>query len=86
MAKLMIVSVFDTAVQADGRPLFVPTKGAAMRSFTDEVNRKAEDNPMWAHPEDYELYFLGWFDDSSGHLSGGVEGPVLCDRAKDLKI
>ncbi|AXH76519.1 MAG: nonstructural protein [Microviridae sp.] len=86
MAKQMIVSVFDTAVQAHGRPLFVPTKGAAMRSFTDEVNRQAEDNPMWAHPEDYELYLLGWFDDSSGIVGGNLHGPELVARAKDVKI
>ena len=86
MTTMLIVSVFDTAVQAHGRPMFVPTKGAAMRSFTDEVNRKADDNPMWAHPEDYELYDLGTFDDARGRISGNSDGPVLIARAKDVRI
>nr|WAE43557.1 MAG: nonstructural protein [Microviridae sp.] len=64
--RLHIVSVFDKAAAAYNRPWFVPALGLAVRSFTDEVNRDAADNPMFAHPSDYELYDLGFFDDMSG--------------------
>lgn len=86
MSTLLIVSVYDTAVQAHGRPLFVPSKGAALRSFTDEVNREAADNPMWAHPDDYILFELGAFNDATGVVMGMRDGPVQIARAKDVKI
>lgn len=66
MAILKIVSVFDVAAQAFGRPVFVPSEGVAVRSFSDEVNREAVDNEMNKHPEDFILYYLGTWNDSDG--------------------
>lgn len=68
MAILEVVSVFDRAVGGYGRPFFVPSIGAAVRSFIDEVNRDAPDNPMHKHPDDYDLFHIGSFDDSIGEL------------------
>lgn len=62
----VICSVKDRAADAFGRPLFVPSVGLAIRSFTDEVNRKADDNQMYAHADDFDLFELGTFDDSTG--------------------
>jgi len=67
--KLIVVSVLDVAAQAYGRPAFVPALGAAVRSFSDEVNRSSADNVMFNHPEDFQLFHLGEFDDSSGTFS-----------------
>ena len=64
--KMVIVSVYDVAAQAYGRPVFAVSVGAAMRSFTDEVNRRGEDNTMYQHAEDFLLFELGVFDDSNG--------------------
>lgn len=64
--KMVVLSVRDKAVEAFGRPMFVLARGQGVRSFTDEVNRAAEDNPLHKHPEDYSLWELGTFDDSSG--------------------
>lgn len=86
MTKHIVVAVYDSAVQAYGRPIFVPSVGAAMRSFQDEVNRKAEDNPMWAHPDDYEMFALGAWDDLSGMFEGNEGGPVSLTRAKDMVL
>ena len=55
MAKVVVVAVRDRAIDAFGRPFFVPTIGVALRSFHDEMNRQAPDNAMAAHPEDYDL-------------------------------
>lgn len=79
----VIVSVKDTAAQAFGRPVFVPTAAVAVRSFRDEVNRKDSTEDMAKHPDDFELYQLGEFDDSTGVIS--VSEPRLVARAKDLK-
>lgn len=69
MAILQVVSVFDSAMQAHGRPLFVPALGIAVRGFTDEVNRDASDNAMHVHPEDFELVHLADFDEETGTFS-----------------
>lgn len=84
MSKSVVVAVFDSAVQAYGRPLFVPTNGAALRSFIDEVNRKADDNQLCRHPDDFELRVLAIFDEESGIFQAPEQGvgSVLA-RGKD---
>ena len=76
-------AVKDSAVQAFNRPFFVPTTAVATRSFTDEVNRNATDNQMFAHPDDFELWEVGRFDDETGVLAP-VELRCIC-RAKDVR-
>jgi hypothetical protein len=78
----IIVSVKDSAAQAFGRPIFVPSTAVAVRSFRDEINRKDSTEDMAKHPEDFELYELGSFDDSNGVIV--VIEPRLVARAKDL--
>lgn len=80
----VIVSVKDTAAQAFGRPIFVPTAAVAIRSFRDEVNRKDSTEDMARHPDDFELYQVGTFDDSIGLVEVEAQ-PRLIARAKDLK-
>ncbi|NBQ69151.1 MAG: hypothetical protein EBU46_10075 [Nitrosomonadaceae bacterium] len=79
----VILSVKDTAAQAFGRPMFLPTAAVGVRSFRDEVNRSDPNNEMHKHPDDFELYELGMFDDSTGVIE--VSTPRLVARAKDLK-
>ena len=62
MAQKAIVCVKDGALGAFLPPFFVPSIGVAVRHFGDEVHNK--ESPMFAHPEDYELYHLGQFDDA----------------------
>lgn len=61
-----ICAVRDRAVDGFMQPIYVPHVGHAIRSFTDEINRA--DSPMNKHPEDYDLYQLGEYDDSNGLL------------------
>jgi len=56
-----IVAVKDLALGAFLPPFFVPAVGVAVRQFGDEVKR--DDSPMSSHPEDYELFDFGVFDD-----------------------
>lgn len=77
MAKLIVVSVKDSAVGVFSRPFFVPTVGLAVRSFTDEVNRAAEDNQVYRHPDDYVLFRLGSFDEETGIFENDVQS-ILC--------
>lgn len=81
--KVQIVAVRDRAMDAFMRPFFVPTIGMAVRSFQDEVNRRASDNPMNAHPEDYDLYALGTFDEETGRFEQ-LEQPKMVAIGKDM--
>jgi len=82
MAKSVVVSVFDSAVQAYSRPMFVPSRAYAVRSFTDEVNRREPNNALNAHPEDYELRMLATFDEESGIFTAA--GGECIVRGKDV--
>lgn len=79
--KLKVVSVYDSAVQAFMRPIFVAAVGAAVRSFTDEMNRP--ESEMHRHPQDYVLYELGEFDDSDGSMVS-ITPPKMLVRGSDV--
>lgn len=84
--RMVIVSVYDEAVGAFGRPAFVRSESEAVRAFSDEVNRPAADNPMTAHPEHFTLWFVGYFDDNDGTFStGDAHCPRSLVRAGDLR-
>lgn len=82
MAVKYVVAVRDSAMQAFANPFFVPATAAAVRSFSDEVNRAAPDNPLYAHPEDFELHCLATFEEDDGSF---IMGSHLLVRAKDVK-
>ena len=81
--KQVIISVKDTAAEAFGRPIFVPAIPVALRGFRDEVNRSDSTDDLARHPDDFELYEIGSFDDATGIIE--VIEPRLVARAKDLK-
>jgi hypothetical protein len=83
--KLVLCSVKDRAADAYGRPMFVPSVGVAIRSFSDEVNRSDSDNQLHNHPDDFDLYELGEFDDNSG-LFALHDQPKLLSLGKQVKI
>jgi len=64
--KQIVVSIRDRAAQCFSRPVFTQTEGTAIRSFTDEINRPGPDNQLAAHPEDFDLYCVGVFEDDDG--------------------
>lgn len=82
--KMLVCTIRDRAAEAYGRPFFLPATGVAIRSFQDEVNRKAEDNQVYQHPDDFDLYELGLFDDFSGKFELH-EHPKLLALGKQVK-
>ena len=82
--KMIVVSIKDRAADAFGRPFYVPSVGVAIRSFQDEVNRASEDNQMYQHPDDFDLYDLGSFDDNTGSFTLH-ESPALLTLGKQVK-
>lgn len=83
--KSYVVAVYDSALDAYSRPFFVPTTQVAVRTFSDEVNRVAVDNPLSSHPDDYSLYVLANFDDHLGVFEN-MGAPELLVRGKDVAI
>ena len=83
--KLVLCSVKDRAADAYGRPMFVPSTGVAIRSFSDEINRQDAENQLYNHPDDFDLFEFGEFDDNTGRFNLHEE-PKLISLGKQVKI
>lgn len=66
--KHAVYSVRDTCVGSFLLPMFFQNNAAAVRALGDAVNRPDKDNNFHQHPEHYQLYRVGDFDDESGSL------------------
>jgi len=66
--KLKIYAIRDRQTDQYGNPMFLIQHGQAVRSFSDEVNRKEDTNGLYRHPEDFDLYYLGEYDSSEGEF------------------
>lgn len=66
MNKMILVSVRDKKAEAFHPPYTVPTKGIAIRAFGDAVLKGGTD--LSQHPEDFDLFMIGEFDQLSGKL------------------
>lgn len=83
MAKLQIVGVRDSAVEAFAPPVCVPHIGSALRAFTDDVNSGESKSNLRAHPDDFELFHFGEFDEETGRFSL-LDEPSRIARGKDV--
>lgn len=84
MATMKMFTIKDRAADAFGAPVFFPSTGVAIRSFTDEVNRSEGNNNLYLHPDDFDMYEIGDFDtDTAMFTSAGMT--VVC-RAKDVSL
>lgn len=66
MAILEIFAVRDVISDTYGRPFYSPNVASGVRSITMEVNNAHMDNMLHTHPDDFELYHLGQFNDATG--------------------
>lgn len=69
---LQICVVRDSAANCYAAPMFVPSIGIAVRSFGDEVKRVDANNQLNKHPEDFEMFHLGTYDDNTATFAIGV--------------
>lgn len=81
---LHIFAVRDRATDQFGTPMFLMSRGQAVRSFTDEVNRAEKDNQIFLHPDDFDLYFLGMYDSGLGRFEVGE--PEQIAIGKNVKL
>lgn len=78
----VIMAIRDSAVGAYQTPFTSPSIGAAIRSFQDAINNP-QSGTLHGHPDDYELYHIGIFDDETAKITE-CEEPTMRARAKDL--
>ena len=83
--KMVIVSIKDRLADAYGRPAYVATEGVAIRQFIDEVNRADENSQIYAHPDDFDLYYIGTFDDNTGAFDL-LASPKVIALGQQVKI
>ena len=62
-----VYTVWDNKVEAYLQPFFSPTKGSAIRAFSEVVNDRS--HVFGKNPADYVLFELGSFDDSKGSFN-----------------
>lgn len=78
---LLLLAIRDSASGSFDRPFVSLARGASIRAFSDEINKP---NTQYnAHPDDYELYYLGTFDDGTASFDL-LSSPELLVRGKDL--
>lgn len=77
--KMFVIAVRDGAVQSFMQPSFCNHTGAAVRAFIDHCRDPQTD--FHKHPEDYELYQVGEFDDQTGKFTDA--DPIRLSRAVD---
>ncbi len=61
---LLAFAIWDAAAEAYLPPMFMTTKGQAIRSFADAVNE--EGHQFARHADDYTLFHVGQFNQDTG--------------------
>lgn len=76
-------SVFDEKAFAFLPPWFCMTDAVALRHFTQAARDGNTD--IGRFPEDYKLFRLGTFNDTSGTIGAEPSGPVFLALASTVK-
>lgn len=75
---LQVYSVMDTKVGAYLQPFFMRTRGEALRSFEQAVS---EETSMFSKAKgDFQLWFLGEWNDNTGVFASHVELVIGADQ------
>nr|DAV86050.1 MAG TPA: DNA binding protein [Microviridae sp.] len=80
MSEKVLVSVFDKVSQLYSPVLTEVNRDSAVRNFKIGAKQNAQ---ISACPQDYELRFLGYFNDETGCVYSQSEPEILFE-AKDL--
>lgn len=83
MKTKLIVSIFDKKAEVYFTPYFAKTQGEALRMLSDLVNGR--DNMVANHPEDFDLFKVGDFDEDAGIIDALVS-PLHLASALDFKV
>lgn len=84
--KHCVFAVKDRLADVFGQPFQQANKLSAIRAFTDSVNSVGETNMLNKHPDDFDLYELGTFDDCTGLYETGVPQCVALGKEVFSKV
>lgn len=70
--RFKIICIRDIVADVYAQPQFAVNTGGAIRAFGDQCKDKNPQNIVGQHPEDFELYELGEYDD--GEAKFIIEG------------
>lgn len=76
-----LCSVRDSAAVTFAAPFVAVSQGFAIRMFRDAIARNDVENMMAKHPQDFELYVIGEFEEENGKLIPCE--PVMIIRGQD---
>lgn len=67
--KMQVIATRDIVANVYGPPMYVIHVGQSIRGFGDECQRKEKGNVLGEHPEDFELWHLGEWDDETAEFT-----------------
>lgn len=73
---MKIYSMYDEKAKAFNRPFIFSTHGQATRAFSDGVSDPQ--SHLSKHPEDFSLYCIGDFDESTGAVFAIQPIELIC--------
>lgn len=82
--RMQSFSVYDSKASAYMLPWFMQSPGEAQRAFTEMVNDPRQQNALTKYPEDFTLFHLGEWDDSTGQFHPFKTPKPLC-KALEVK-
>lgn len=85
--KVKVFAIRDSKVEAFNQPFFSATKGSAIRAVTTALSDSSSNYCKFA--EDFSLFELGTFDDSTGMfelLSSPLHLGLLVEFRKDKDV
>lgn len=81
--RVQVLVIRDSASRSFGIPQFATAIGVFQRDIGDMVNGDPK-HPFAMHPEDYEVFKIGEYDDATGEFHGIKMESVV--RLKDLVV
>lgn len=80
-----VYTIYDSKTKAYSKPFYAINEAVAMRSIVDLLTNG--DSDPRRHPEDFHLYEIGIFDDSTGSFTGTIEGtPIHVVKFIDIQL
>ena len=70
-----IYTIRDVKADAYFRPFYVPNRAVAVRAVSNLVQDTQSD--IGRNPEDYQLFYIGTYDDNSGVISAIAPEHIL---------
>jgi len=90
LIKPLLFALYDKKAEFFLAPTSSATRQSMIRTLQDAVRKPDAGSALATHPEDFDLYYLGGFDDKSGTIhqndSDSTLAPTFVVNAADLRL